>query len=86
MATLIRTALLNLLKSQFPTRKWNNNFHVHGLLEYQRRKDMSICPPTTDIDIEMLMSVIGITITFDKTEILAHICACSLKAKRMLMF
>lgn len=47
---------------------------------------MWICPPTTDIDIEMLMSVIGITITFDKTAIPAHICACSLKAKRMLMF
>lgn len=42
--------------------------------------------PTTDTDIEMLMSVIGIATHLIKTVTLAPICACSLKARRMLEF
>lgn len=73
LTTLLHKALLNLLESQFPTRKWNNNSNLHDLYEHQKRDDTQICPLTTGILIEMLMSVIGITITFDKTVIPVHI-------------
>lgn len=64
--TQLHSLLLNQHKSQFPSRKWDNNSNWLGLYEHQRREQIVTCSVTKDIDIQMLMSAIGITITFDE--------------------